>query len=83
MNLFEAVIGLEVHAQLQTQSKIFSADPNRFGEKPNSMVGPVSAGVPGTLPSLNKKAVELAVKLGLALNCSINLRNRFARKHYF
>ncbi len=83
MNLFEAVIGLEVHAQLQTDSKIFSSDPSRFGEEPNSVVGVVSAGVPGALPSLNKKAVELAVKLGIALNCKINLRNRFDRKHYF
>lgn len=83
MSLFEAVIGLEVHAQLQTQSKVFSEDPNLFGQQPNALVGPVSAGVPGALPSLNIKAVELAVKIGLALKCAINLKNRFSRKHYF
>ena len=80
---FEPVIGLEVHAQLETESKIFSTASTAFGAEPNSQVTPVCLGMPGVLPVLNKKALELAVKAALALNCTIHGRSRFARKNYF
>ncbi len=80
---YEPVIGLEVHVQLQTESKIFSSDAAAFGAEPNSQVDPVSLGHPGTLPVLNERAVEYALRLGLATNCSIAPRSVFARKHYF
>lgn len=80
---FELVVGLEVHVQLNTRSKIFSADRASFATDPNRHISPVSLGLPGTLPFLNEKAVEYAVKAGLALGCSINLENRFDRKNYF
>ncbi|OMH41150.1 Asp-tRNA(Asn)/Glu-tRNA(Gln) amidotransferase subunit GatB [Desulfurobacterium indicum] len=80
---FEAVIGLEVHAQLLTETKIFCSCRNRFGDPPNTNVCPVCLGMPGSLPVLNKKAVEFAVKAALALNCKINEYSVFARKHYF
>lgn len=80
---YEIVIGLEVHAQLLTQSKIFCGDDASYGAAPNTHVSPVSLGHPGTLPALNKAAIEYAVKLGLALNCEINRYNYFARKNYF
>jgi aspartyl-tRNA(Asn)/glutamyl-tRNA(Gln) amidotransferase subunit B len=80
---YELVIGLEVHAQLSTSSKVFSADSAAFGAEPNHHVSAVSLGHPGTLPFINKKAVEYAVKMGLACNCTINLNNSFARKNYF
>lgn len=80
---FELVVGLEVHVQLNTRSKIFSADPAAFTTDPNRHISPVSLGLPGTLPFLNEKAVEYAVKAGVALGCSINLENRFDRKNYF
>src|SRR6201996_6125725 len=80
---YELVVGLEVHAQLSTLSKAFSSDSAAFGAEPNHHISPVSLGHPGTLPRLNKKAVEYAVKMGLACNCSINLKNNFARKNYF
>ncbi|GAB3920114.1 Asp-tRNA(Asn)/Glu-tRNA(Gln) amidotransferase subunit GatB [Mucilaginibacter myungsuensis] len=80
---YELVVGLEVHAQLSTQSKIFSADSAAFGGGPNQHISMVSLGHPGTLPFLNKKAVSYAVKMGLACNCTINLNNHFARKNYF
>lgn len=80
---YEIVIGLEVHAQLQTLSKAFSADSTEFGALPNTCVSVVTLGHPGTLPKLNEKVVELAVRLGLATNCSIREVNRFARKNYF
>jgi aspartyl-tRNA(Asn)/glutamyl-tRNA(Gln) amidotransferase subunit B len=82
-NTYEAVIGLEVHAQLQTASKLFCGDPTEFGALPNTEVSPVSLGHPGTLPVLNGKAVELAVRLGLACRCEIERQNYFARKNYF
>lgn len=78
-----ATIGLEVHAQLLTRSKIFSGDPTSYGSAPNSNVNPISLGHPGTLPKLNRKAVELAVKMGLACHSGITKTNRFARKNYF
>lgn len=80
---YELVVGLEVHAQLSTQSKIFSADSAAFGGGPNQHISMVSLGHPGTLPFLNKKAVSYAVKMGLACGCTINLNNHFARKNYF
>jgi aspartyl-tRNA(Asn)/glutamyl-tRNA(Gln) amidotransferase subunit B len=80
---YELVVGLEVHAQLSTLSKAFSSDSAAFGAGPNEHVSPVSLGHPGTLPRINKRMVEYAVKIGLACNCSINLTNTFARKNYF
>lgn len=80
---FEPVIGLEVHAQLLTESKIFSSASTKFGSKPNSQVTPVCLGMPGVLPVFNKKALEFAVKAGLATNCEISEESRFARKNYF
>ncbi len=86
MSIFEKyqlVIGLEVHAQLSNKSKLFCADDTSFGSTPNTQVSPISLAHPGTLPKLNQKAVELAVKLGIALNCEIESYNYFARKNYF
>lgn len=80
---YEAVIGLEVHAQLLTRSKLFSADDAGFGGAPNTHVSPVTLAHPGTLPKLNKEAIELAVRIGLACHCEIETTNYFARKHYF
>ena len=80
---YEAVIGLEVHAQLLTQSKLFCGDSTRFGGEPNTQVSPVTLGYPGTLPRLNKEAVVLAIKMGLACGCEIERTNYFARKNYF
>src|ERR1700744_3349500 len=80
---YELVVGLEVHAQLSTLSKSFSSDSAAFGGGPNQHISPVSLGHPGTLPFINKRMVEYAVKMGLACNCTINLRNSFARKNYF
>jgi len=82
-NTYQVVIGLEVHAQLSTKSKLFCSDPTGFGAAPNTQVSPISLAHPGTLPKMNKKAIELAVKLGLALNCEIERYNYFARKNYF
>lgn len=78
-----AVIGLEVHAQLLTKSKIFTGDAAAYGGQPNTTVSVVSLGHPGTLPKLNKKAVEYAIKMGLACNCEISRFNIFDRKNYF
>jgi aspartyl-tRNA(Asn)/glutamyl-tRNA(Gln) amidotransferase subunit B len=80
---YETVIGLEVHVQLLTNTKIFCACANRFGDAPNSNVCPVCLGLPGTLPILNKRAVELAIRASLALNCTVHEHSRFARKNYF
>lgn len=79
---WETVVGLEVHAELATETKLFSASPNRFGGEPNTHIDPVSLGLPGTLPVINKKAVDLAIQVGLALNCRVQT-SVFARKHYF
>lgn len=81
--LFESVIGLEVHAQLLTKSKIFCSCSTRFGAPPNSNTCPVCLGLPGALPVVNCEAIEMAVKAGLAFNCDINERSIFARKNYF
>ena len=80
---YEAVIGLEVHAQLLTKSKLFSGDSTAFGAEPNVNISPITLGYPGTLPKLNKKAVEFAVKIGIACGCEIEGINYFARKNYF
>jgi len=80
---YEAVIGLEVHVQLKTDSKIFCGCSTRFGDPPNTNVCPVCLGLPGSLPVLNRRAVELAARAALALNCRVNPASRFARKNYF
>jgi len=80
---YEVVIGLEVHAQLQTQSKLFCGDSIAFGAAPNTHVSPITLGHPGTLPKTNRKAVEYAIKMGIACNCQIERKNYFARKNYF
>ncbi len=80
---YEPVIGLEVHVQLLTKTKIFCSSSTRFGDPPNSNVCPVCLGLPGTLPVLNKRAVEMAMRAALALNCTVQERSRFARKNYF
>ncbi|UCE01721.1 MAG: Asp-tRNA(Asn)/Glu-tRNA(Gln) amidotransferase subunit GatB [Candidatus Latescibacterota bacterium] len=80
---YEAVIGLEVHAQLLTQSKIFCACSTRFGAAANTQTCPVCTGMPGVLPVLNEMAVEYAVRMGMATACTIRQRSRFARKNYF
>ena len=83
MSKYEAVIGLEVHVQLATQTKIFSISSAAFGAEPNAHTDPVCIGLPGALPVLNRAAVESAVRLGLAVGSHIRPRCRFARKHYF
>ncbi len=80
---FEPVIGLEIHVQMDTKTKLFCSCPVEFGAEPNSNVCPVCLGLPGSLPVINKRAVEFAIKAGLALNCKINTRSVFARKNYF
>ena len=80
---YETVIGLEVHVQLLTKSKIFCGCSTHFGDPPNTNVCPVCLGLPGTLPVLNKRAVELAMRASLALNCTVHEHSRFARKNYF
>jgi aspartyl-tRNA(Asn)/glutamyl-tRNA(Gln) amidotransferase subunit B len=81
--IFELVSGLEIHVQLNTQSKIFSSDSAAFGAKPNEHISEVSLALPGALPKLNKEVVAKAVRIGLALNCTINQYNFFDRKNYF
>ena len=80
---FDPVLGIEVHVELGTTTKMFDAAPNAFGGDPNTYVTPVSLGLPGSLPVVNHKAVEYAIKIGLALNCEIAEYCRFARKNYF
>lgn len=83
MKRYETVIGLEVHVELSTASKIFCACSTKFGDKPNSNCCPICMGMPGTLPSLNKRVVEHAIAVGVALNCSIVKNSMLDRKHYF
>jgi aspartyl-tRNA(Asn)/glutamyl-tRNA(Gln) amidotransferase subunit B len=80
---YEAVIGIEIHVQLNTASKIFCADGTQFSAGDNENTSPVSVGMPGTLPVINKRAVEFAIKTGLALGCNIRKKSIFARKNYF
>ena len=82
MSGWETVIGLEVHVELATATKLFSASPNRFGDEPNTNIDPVTLGLPGALPVLNRTAVELAMRIGLALNCTVQ-PCIFHRKNYF
>jgi aspartyl-tRNA(Asn)/glutamyl-tRNA(Gln) amidotransferase subunit B len=83
MSAYEAVIGLEIHAQLQTHTKIFCGCSTAFGGAPNTHVCPVCLGFPGVLPVLNRAAVDCGIRAGLALGCAINERSIFARKNYF
>lgn len=83
MSRYETVIGLEIHAQLKTESKIFCSCSTRFGQEPNENTCPVCFGMPGVLPVLNKKAVEYGIKMALAVDCRVNKRSVFARKNYF
>jgi aspartyl-tRNA(Asn)/glutamyl-tRNA(Gln) amidotransferase subunit B len=80
---YEVVIGLEVHAQLRTRTKIFCGCSTAFGAPPNTQTCPVCQGMPGTLPVINRRAVEFGIKTALAVNCTVNADNRFARKHYY
>jgi aspartyl-tRNA(Asn)/glutamyl-tRNA(Gln) amidotransferase subunit B len=83
LELFEPVLGFEVHVELNTKTKMFSAAPNGFGDAPNTNVSPVCLGLPGSLPVVNEQAVRYSISLGLALGCSIAPSSRFARKNYF
>ncbi|MDD3374948.1 MAG: Asp-tRNA(Asn)/Glu-tRNA(Gln) amidotransferase subunit GatB [Candidatus Omnitrophica bacterium] len=83
MKQYETVIGLEVHLQLNTKTKIFCGCSTEFGKNPNSQTCPICLGLPGTLPVLNKKVLEYAMKIGLALNCEINSLVKFDRKNYY
>jgi aspartyl-tRNA(Asn)/glutamyl-tRNA(Gln) amidotransferase subunit B len=80
---YELVVGLEVHAQLLTRSKLFCGDSSVYGDEPNTNISPVTLAHPGTLPMMNKSAIGFAVKLGLACHCEIEKQNYFARKNYF
>ena len=80
---WEAVIGLEIHVQLKTRTKMFCGCELSFGEEPNTRTCPVCLGLPGAMPVVNRKAVESAIRIGLALNCDIAEWCRFARKNYF
>jgi len=80
---YETVIGLEVHAQLRTRTKMFCGCSTAFGAAPNTQTCPVCQGNPGSLPVINKRAIEFGIRTALALGCTVNLQNRFARKHYF
>ncbi|MDK7144129.1 Asp-tRNA(Asn)/Glu-tRNA(Gln) amidotransferase subunit GatB [Gleimia europaea] len=80
---FDPVLGLEVHVELGTKTKMFDQSPNEFGGDPNTNIAPASIGLPGALPTINKTAIEWAIRLGLALNCEISEVSRFARKQYF
>ena len=80
---WEPVIGLEVHAQLQTKSKLFCGCPTTFGSEPNTQICPICMGMPGMLPVLNEAAVELAVRLALAVGADVHRESIFSRKNYF
>jgi aspartyl-tRNA(Asn)/glutamyl-tRNA(Gln) amidotransferase subunit B len=83
LDKYQPIIGLEVHAQLLTNSKAFTADTTEYGSLPNTNISAITLGHPGTLPRLNKQAVDFAIKMGLATNCQITRQNIFARKNYF
>ncbi len=80
---FETVIGLEVHVELKTESKIFSPSPNQFGSKPNTNTSVIDLGYPGVLPVLNKRAVDYGMRAAMALNCEIATDTKFDRKKLF
>ncbi|MEI9933664.1 MAG: hypothetical protein WDM71_02165 [Ferruginibacter sp.] len=80
---YEAVIGLEVHAQLLTKSKLFCGDSAAFGAEPNTHISPITLAHPGTLPKMNKQAIEYALKLGIALHCDIEQQNLFCTQKLF
>src|ERR1700750_1822068 len=80
---YSPVIGLEVHSQLATRSKIYNSDSTRYGDAPNTNVSVITLAHPGVLPKLNKKVVEYAIKMGLACNCEISRKQIFDRKNYF
>ena len=80
---FDPVMGMEVHVELGTNTKMFCGCPTTFGAEPNTQVCPVCIGLPGSLPVVNEKAIESAIRIGLALNCSIRPSSTFARKNYF
>lgn len=80
---YETIIGLEIHVELDTKSKIFCSCSTKFGAKPNENTCPICTGIPGTLPMLNEEVVNLAIKAGKSLNCDINMINKFDRKNYF
>jgi aspartyl-tRNA(Asn)/glutamyl-tRNA(Gln) amidotransferase subunit B len=82
-NKYQLIIGLEVHAQLLTESKMFAADANEYGKAPNTQISVITLGHPGTLPKVNRKAIAFAIKMGLACNSEITRHNVFARKNYF
>ncbi|HEX5653212.1 MAG TPA: Asp-tRNA(Asn)/Glu-tRNA(Gln) amidotransferase subunit GatB, partial [Chitinophagaceae bacterium] len=82
-SVYEIIVGLEVHAQLQTQTKLFCGDSSAFGAEPNTHVSPITLAHPGTLLKMNRKAVEYAIKMGLACNSQVSQYNYFARKNYF
>ncbi len=83
LELFEPVLGFEVHVELNTKTKMFSAAPNSFGREPNTDLAPVDLGLPGSMPVVNEQAIRYSISLGLALGCSIAPSSRFARKNYF
>ena len=83
LSKFEVVIGLEVHVELSTNTKMFCGCRNEFGDEPNTNVCPICIGLPGTLPAVNKAAIESSIKIGLALGCQIAANGRFSRKNYF
>src|ERR1700722_16015563 len=83
LDKYEPIIGLEVHIQLLTKSKAYCSDSTEFGALPNTQVSPISLGHPGTLPMVNSKVIEFAVKLGIACKCSITRENQYSRKNYF
>src|SRR3954471_10396627 len=82
LGTWELVVGLEVHPELATPTKLFSGSPNRFGDEPNTNIDPVTLGLPGSLPVLNRRAVELAIRIGVALHCEVR-PCLFHRKNYF
>ena len=82
-NKYQPVIGLEIHAQMLTNTKAYSSDKNEYGAAPNTNVSPITLGHPGTLPRMNTKTIDFAIKMGLALGCEIAPEQHFARKNYF
>ena len=83
MNKWETIIGLEVHVQLSTQTKMFCKCKWEYNNPPNTLVCPICSGMPGSLPVINSHAIDHAIKIGLALNCEINHRATFSRKNYY